>query len=424
MDLKYGKGLISIQTPPGFLGSIVPRVEAVRPLDILLKESCMNPIGQPCLKDAIQGNKPGDVVIIVSDKTRKIAHYEKILKFLVSELVDAGVQEKNIEFIVALGTHTPHTDREDRQRYGALVDDFRFIQHDCHGDLVSIGKASTGLEVLVNRRVQEADFVLATGRVDFHYMAGYSGGRKSILPGVAAYDTIRNNHKKLVRNGVWIGHSDGNVIAREMAEAGSLLGIDYLLNVVETPEGETAQVFTGHHVHAFQQAVDYFSSVRRVRINEPADCVIVSAGGYPNDKDFYHTHKSMNLAMAALKGNGSIILVGKCEEGFGNEKFMQLMFDNKIDALLQIPEEKIDVGGHRAFLTAKMLKNHRVYALTDLDADMLRRIHFAPIQNVEQGMSIAEREHGADVKTLVVPNGKAVLPLLNGRKDTLCHLGG
>jgi nickel-dependent lactate racemase len=370
----------------------------------------MNPIGQPCLKDAIHRNKPGDVVIIVSDKTRKIANYEKILKFLVSELVDAGVQEKNIEFIVALGTHTPHTDRENRQRYGALMDDFRFIQHDCHGDLVSIGKASTGLEVLVNRRVQQADFVLATGRVDFHYMAGYSGGRKSILPGVAAYDTIRNNHKKLVRNGVRIGHSDGNVIAREMADAGSLLGIDYLLNVVETPEGETAQVFTGHHVHAFEQAVDY--------------CVIVSAGGYPNDKDFYHTHKSMNLAMAALKGNGSIILVGKCEEGFGNEQFMQLMLDNEIDALLQIPEEKIDVGGHRAFLTAKMLKNHRVYALTDLDADMLRRIHFAPIQSVEQGISIAKRDHGADVRTLVVPNGKAVLPLLNGRRDTLCHLGG
>lgn len=415
----YGKGFVNIQTPPGFLGSIVPRVDSVKPVTTLLKESYMSPIGQPRLRNLTRKNRPGDVVIIVSDKTRRIANYEMILKFLVGELVGAGVQEENIEFIVALGTHEPHTERENRQRYGSLVDDFRFSQHDCQRDLVSIGRTSTGLEVHVNRRVQQADFVVATGRVEFHYMAGYSGGRKSILPGVAGYDTIRNNHKKLVRDGVWIGHMGGNVIAREMAEAGSLLGLHHLLNVVETPNGETAQVFSGHHVHAFQAAVDDFSSLRRVHIDEPADCVIVSAGGYPNDKDFYHTHKSMNLAMAALRPNGSIILVGKCEQGFGNEQFMQLMLNNEIDDLLQFPEEKIEVGGHRAFLTAKILKHHRVYAITDLDADIMRRIHFKPIQSVEQGIAVAQKEHGVDMKTLVVPNGKAVLPLLNRKMSTL-----
>jgi nickel-dependent lactate racemase len=419
MDLKYGKGFINIQMPPGFLGSVVPRVDAVRPVGMLLRESYMNPIGQPRLKDVMHRNKPGDVVIIVADKTRRIANYDAILRFLVEELVGAGVQEENIEFVVALGTHDRHTDRENRQRYGALVDDFHFTQHDCQRDLVSIGRTSTGLEVLVNRRVQQADIVLATGRVDFHYMAGFSGGRKSILPGVAAYDTIRNNHKKLVRDGVWIGHIDGNIIAQEMAEAGSLLGLDYLLNVVETPAGETARIFTGHHVHAFQEAVDYFSSARRVRIDEPADCVIVSAGGYPNDKDFYHTHKSMNLAMACLQQNGCIILVGKCEEGFGNEQFMQLMLDNKIDDLLQFPEERIEVGGHRAFLTARMLRGHKVYALTDLDPDILRRIHFTPIESIEQGIVAAQGDHGVGMKTLVVPNGKAVLPSLQRRMSKL-----
>jgi nickel-dependent lactate racemase len=276
----------------------------------------------------------------------------------------------------------------------------------------------------VNRRVREADFVIATGRVDFHYMAGYSGGRKSILPGVAAYDTIRNNHQKLVRDGVWIGNTDGNIIAQEMAEAADLLGVDYLLNVVETPEGETARVFCGHHVHAFQQAVEYFSTARQARINAPAECVIISAGGYPNDKDFYHTHKSMNLAMATLKENGSIILVGQCEEGFGNDKFMQLMLDNRIEDLLQYPEEKIDVGGHRAFLTARMLRSHRVYALTDLDPDTLRRIHFIPVESVAQGITAVQKEHGMGMRTLVVPNGKVVLPLLNGKMMTFNDLGG
>ncbi|MGD9379349.1 MAG: nickel-dependent lactate racemase [candidate division WOR-3 bacterium] len=424
MDLRYGKGSITIQTPPGFLGSVVPRVEMVKPASAILKDSFTNPVGKPLLRELIRKNRPADVVIVVSDRTRKIANYDAIIRFLVSELVDAGVQEQNIEFIVALGTHRPHRDEENRERYGTLVDDFRFTQHDCQRDLVSLGKISSGLDVRVNRRVQEADFVIATGRVDFHYMAGYSGGRKSILPGVAAYDTIRNNHQKLVRGGVWIGNTDGNIIAQEMAEAADLLGVDYLLNAVETPEGETAQVFCGHHVHAFQQAVEYLYTARRVRINAAAECVIISAGGYPNDKDFYHTHKSMNLAMATLKQNGSIILVGQCEEGFGNDKFMQLMLDNRIEDLLRYPEEKIDVGGHRAFLTARMLRSHRVYALTDLDPDKLRRIHFIPIESVAQGVEAAQKEHGRDMRTLVVPNGKVVLPLLNGKMKTFNDLGG
>ena len=424
MDLRYGKGSITISTPPGFLGVLLPSTKTVSPVDVLLRESFSNPIGQLGLKQTIRKNKPGDVIIIVSDMTRKIANYEKILGFLASELVDAGIDEKNIEFIVALGTHRRHTSEENKHVYGKLLDDFRFTQHDCHGDIVSIGRTSTGIDVRVNRRAREADFVVATGRVDFHYMAGYSGGRKAVLPGIAAYETIRNNHKKLVRRGVWIGQTNGNIIAQEMAEAADLLGIDCTLNVVETPEGDTARIFTGHHVRVFQEAADYLSSMRKIRIEEPADCVIVSAGGYPNDKDFYHTHKSINLAISALKEKGSIILIGQCEEGFGNDKFMQLMLENKIDALLSYPEDKIEVGGHRAFLTAKILQDHNVYALTDLDSDMLQRIHFKPIRDIDQGIAAIKKEHGTILKTFIVPNGKAILPLLNGKMASSGHLGG
>lgn len=424
MDLRYGKGMISIKTPPGFLGSLEPRVSAVRSLDILLKERFCQPVGQVRLKELIRKNKPGDIVIIVSDKTRKIANYEQILRFMLGELVDAGIDEKHIEFVVALGTHHAHSDEENRHQYGKLVGAFRFTQHNCHSELVSLGKTTTRLDVQVSRRVHDADFVIATGRVDFHYLAGYSGGRKSVLPGIASYETIRNNHKKLMRQGVCVGQLDGNVIAQEMAEACDLLGIDYLINVVETPDGDTAQLFVGHQTHAFHEAVQYFSRARQVSIREPADCVIVSAGGYPNDRDFYHTHKSINLAMSALKENGSIILIGKCQGGFGNEKFMELMLGNKVDQLVDFPEEKIDVGGHRAFLTARILKRHRVFAVTDLDAEMVRKIHFVPVESVEQAIGEVMKTYGDGMKTIIVPNGKAVLPLLNGKMKNFKSLGG
>ena len=424
VDLRYGKGSINFETPPGFLGVVQPRDIAVRPVDVLLKESFMKPIGLPCLKDILHKNRPGDVVIIVSDISRKIANYSEILEFIAGELVDAGVDEKNIQFVIALGTHRRHTAEESKLLYGGLVRDFNFSEHDCHRDLVSVGTTSTGLDVVINRRVSEADFVIATGRVDFHYLAGYSGGRKSILPGVASYETIRNNHSKLVRNGVGIGQLEGNVIAQEMAEAGSILGIDYLINVVETPTRETAQIFSGHHDYAFEEAVQQFTRARQAKIPEKADCVIVSAGGYPNDENFYHTHKSINLAIRALKRGGSVILVGQCIEGFGNERFMQLMLDNEMEALLKYPEEKIEVGGHRAFLTVKILKNHRVYALTDLEPNVVRQIGFTPIKDIKEGIEAVKKEHGEGLKTLIVPNGKAVLPSMNGERGTPYQSGG
>lgn len=419
MDLRYGKGSISFERPPGLLGIIEPKTSVVRPLDDLLKESIMEPVSGQRLHKAIRKNKPGHVVVVVSDITRKIAHYERILRFLVAELVSAGIDERNIEFVVALGTHPKHTADENTFLYGTLPRDFNFTQHDCHRDLARVGKTSTGLDVWVNRRVKDADFVITTGRVDFHYLAGYSGGRKSILPGVASHETIRNNHKKLVRNGVCIGQIDGNIIAQEMAEAAGLLGIDYLLNVVETPQRDIARVFSGDPEGTFQEAVGYFVAARRVSIPAQADCVIVSAGGFPQDKNFYHTHKSINLAMQALKKKGSVILIGQCAEGFGNEKFMQLMLEHKLEALLHYPEDKIDVGGHRAFLTAKILKDHRIYVLTDLKPDMVQRLSFTPIRSIDEGIDVVKKEHGDGLKIYVIPNGKAVLPSLNGRKSIL-----
>jgi len=418
MDLKYGHGSVSFEPPPGLIGVVEPKITAARPVETLLKESFSKPIGLGPLSKMLRANKPRDIVIIVSDITRKIANYEDILKFLVAEIVDAGIDEKNISFIVALGTHRRHRAEENALLYGRLCDDFAFLEHDCREDAVVIGRTSTGLEVGVNRRVAEADFVITTGRIAFHYLAGFSGGRKSILPGVASYETIRNNHKKLVRNGVFVGRIEKNIIAREMAEAAGLLGVDYILNVVENPNRETEMVFCGHQAHAFNEAVGYYIGQRKTAIDEPADCVIVSAGGYPGDKDFYHTHKAMNLAMLVLKDNGSIILVGQCAEGFGNDKFLRLMRENSIDGLVKFPEDKIEVGGHRAFLTAKILKRHRVYTWTDLNGKELEEIGFTPISSIQQGIDAVKKEQHNGFKALVVTDGQAVLPSLSGSKVT------
>lgn len=412
MDLKYGDNSINFEiSAKNVLGVLAINRTSVQPLDILLKDSIMSPIGRTRLENLLRKNKPGDVVILVSDITRSIANYSRILKFLVGEIVNAGVDEKNIEFVVALGTHRQHSEQENKFLYNDLTINFRFTQHDCHNNLISVGTTSTGLEVAVSKRVTEADFVIATGKIDFHYLAGYSGGRKSIMPGISSYDTIRNNHCKLKRDGVTIGEIENNIIAQEMNEACRLVKVDYLLNVVETPYKETDSIFCGHPEFAFDEGVKYFRSIRVLKIPERADCVIISAGGYPKDNDFFNSHKSLNRAVSAVKPNGSIILIGQCREGFGSEKFLGYMLEHNLDDLLNYREEKIQVGGHRAFATAKILKDHRVYVLSALDQHMLDQMNFTPISTAREAINIVKRECGEEFKTYFIPDGKSILPI-------------
>ena len=414
MKLKYGKNTINFEPPSkNLLGVLESKNNSVEPLDTLLKNSYTRPIGKPRLDNLLRKNKPGDLVIIVSDITRSIAKYSEILKFLVSEIVDAGIDEKNIEFVVALGTHPQHTQEENRLLYGDLTRDFQFSSHDCHNNLISVGKTETGLEVQVNKRVKEADFVIVTGRIDFHYLAGFSGGRKSILPGISSYETIRGNHCKLRHNGVSIAETKNNVIAQEMNEAGRLFDVDYLLNVVEIPQKDTAQIFCGDPELAFEEGIKFLKSIRTIKISKKADCAIISVGGYSKDKDFYNSHKSLNSAMNAIKPSGTMVLIAQCCEGFGNKKFLQYMLENNLNNLLNYQEEKIEVGGHRAFVTAKIIKNHKIYVLSDLDSNILTKMNFIPVSTLEEAINFVKKDYGEEFKTYIIPDGKSVLPIID-----------
>jgi nickel-dependent lactate racemase len=414
MELKYGRNSIEFSvSEKNLLGILETKGIPVESLDALLKNSIMSPIGKPRLRELFRKNRPQDLVIIVSDITRSIADYSKILEFLVSEIVDAGVDEKNIEFLVALGTHKKHTAEANKFLYGDLISKFKFSFHDCYDNCVLIGKTNTGLEVQVNKRVRAADFVIATGKINFHYLAGFSGGRKSILPGISSYQSIRANHCKLRRDSVTIGKIKNNIIAQEMEEAAKLFGVDYLLNVVETPTKKTCRIFCGHHEYAFNEGVKFFKSLRLINISKLADCAVVSAHGYPDDKNFFMSHKALNTVLSAIRQNGSIILVAQCSEGIGNEKFSEYMQENSIDELLKYSEERIEVGGHRAFVTAKILRDYNVFVLSDLDSKKISQLHFRSIDSLDEGIKQVKKFYGGEFQTYIVPEGQAILPVLN-----------
>jgi nickel-dependent lactate racemase len=405
VQLRFGKKTVNCEVfDENLMGVLEYSRHEVGPLKQILEQCILNPIGKPRLIDLLKKNKPKDLVIIVSDITRSIADYAITLGFLVSEIVEAGIDEER-----------KHTPEENELLYGNLVSDFRFSFHDCYNDLVSIGKTSSDLEIQVNKRVRAADFVIATGRVNFHYLAGFSGGRKAILPGISSYETIRSNHCKLRRDGVASGRIESNIIAQEMDEAAQLFGVDYLLNVVETPDKQIAGVFCGDAVHAYKTAVEYFKSERISKIAKQADCAIVSAGGYPKDRTFYAGHKAINNAVNAVRQGGSIVLVSACEEGTGNPEFEKHMLSNGIDELLDYPEAKIQIGGHRAFKTSQLLKNYKIYVVSELDSKVLSQMNFIPVKNIDSAIDQVKKNYGQDFKVYVVPDGRSVLPVVNGK---------
>jgi nickel-dependent lactate racemase len=362
----------------------------------------------------IRNNKPGDVVILVSDRTRSIAHYGLILELLITELVDAGIDEENIECLVAVGTHRAHTVEENDKIYGACTRSIRFSCHDCHHDLVSIGKTSTDLEVLVSKRARSADFIIATGKINFHYMAGFSGGRKAVLPGIAGYETIRGNHCKLRREGVRQGAIEGNIIAREMREAAELFGLDYMMNMVETAENETSTVVCGDPVQAFKHGITMFKKQRVVEVARPADCVIVAAGDCRGDRTFYFSHKVLNTALPIVKPGGTIVCVAPCGQGLGNDAFTRLLSENTVDELLCTPEDAIAIGGHRAFQTARILHDYHVIVVTEKHMDKLSTMHFDTVSSIAAALERVQQHEGDDFTCYVIPDGHTVMPVMNG----------
>jgi nickel-dependent lactate racemase len=412
VEIPYGKKTLTFDPPRHVLGVLRHPEHAVRDAGSLMKDALMNPVNKPRLSHVVRSNKPRDVVILVSDITRNIARYSELLTFVVAELVDAGIDEHNIEFIIAQGSHRSHTPQETRSLYGSLVEQFTFSGHDCHGECVSLGRTSTGLEVEINRRACDAEFVIATGRIDFHYLAGFSGGRKAILPGIASYRTIRDNHSKLMRGGVFVGELEGNIIAQEMQEAAQLFGIDYLVNVVETPAGVPSAVVCGEAMNAFSEGVAALLTQREVIITQPADCAIIAAGGYPKDRTLFRGHRAMNNCLASLKPGGAIILAAESGLGVGNDRFQRYLVDHDLDELRQYPEDRIELGGHRAFVTAKILSDHTVYVVSQCDSSVVSQMKFVPVRDVEEGIGHLNRSFKDGYTAYVIPDGTSILPVM------------
>ncbi len=399
--LAFGKTDVSIDIPSKCNVKLIKpsKSESSRNERKEIERALKTPINIRLLAEiAREGRK---AAIIVSDTTRPTPT-SKLLPPLISELKAGGIEDVTVVF--GLGIHRKQTEDEKKAILGELYGKVNAIEHDVN-DCVNLGITRRGTPVEIFRQVAEADIVVCTGAIEFHYYAGYSGGAKSILPAVSSKKSIDTNHALMLDPNSSAGRLDSPV-RQDLEEAARMLGIDFILNVVLNDRKEIILAVAGDYIEAHREGVAFLDKLSRIRV-EPSDIAIVSPGGWPKDIDIFQSHKALEHVKNAVKDGGSIILVAECREGYGNRIFEEwLEFDR--DEVIEKFKSGFVMGGHKAALIAALSKRMDLCLVSSLPDEMARKAHFIPA-TFEGALEAALAKHGKDARIIVMPYGGSTM---------------
>jgi nickel-dependent lactate racemase len=293
---------------------------------------------------------------------------------------------------------------------------FRLVMHDWDRDVVEVGRSSRGTPILINRAVAEADRVVTLGHIGMHYYAGYSGGRKNILPGVAGRATIEANHSQLSHPNSEACVYDGNPISEEMVEAAKLVGVDFLVDVVLNSKGEVAKIVIGEPEAAHAEARRFWDAHAIVPVHDKADLVVASAGGHPKDIDLYQAYKAQYTAARAVRDGGMIYLLAACPDGIGHRVFQDWIERSTCpaDVLRILAQEGFKLGGHKAVYHAQDLTRVDVFLQSELPADTAARFFYRAVADPRTVFDEARRRFGPSYRVLVMPHAGETFPVADG----------
>jgi nickel-dependent lactate racemase len=416
IELPYGRGHLQLQLDDKNLAAILePRhIEGSGGGMEMVEEALAHPVQSPSLQEIAAAKGARNAVIIVNDITRPTP-YELILPPLLRELNHAGIADREITMVIATGIHRPHTEEDNLGIFGPdICSRYRIINHDCDNNLISLGSLSNGMELLLNRAVAEADLLITTGVVGLHYFAGYSGGRKSILPGIAGRKTIEANHKMMNDPKACLGNYEDNPVSDLMLEAARKVGVDFIVNVVLYSHHEIACCVSGDMEAAWLTAVQFAEQMSVLKIDAPADIVIASCGGYPKDINMYQAQKAMDAAVLAVKTGGTIILAAECEEGLGEEKFADWIHEASCPQDIKDRfNRQFVLGGHKAFAICRILERAEVLLLSSLTDRQTEDLFLEPVHSMEEALQYTLRRHGDQARVIVMPEAPKIAVKLN-----------
>ncbi|HWB83807.1 MAG TPA: nickel-dependent lactate racemase [Bryobacteraceae bacterium] len=378
-----------------------------------VEDALENPIGTPALRSIVHSGER--VAIVVNDITR-LTRTDLLLPPIVDVLNRAGIPDRDIFIVFALGIHREQTDEERRLIVGdEIACRIRMFDHISTDDasLVEIGTTSFGNRVEINRAVWEADRIILTGEIIYHLIAGYSGGRKSLVPGVAGFRTTTFNHRMIFHPNCRSGVLEGNPAHEDLAEACRMIDPDFLVNVVLNPEGRLVQVAAGHYELAHREGCRAVDAMLRVEIDEPFDVIIASAGGFPLDIDLRQAHKGLENACLGLRPGGSILFYAECPNGAGIKSFEDYIYKYQDDLEMKAAlEREFVVGGHKAYWIARLGRKYDVHLVSGLAPEFVERCHFhhVPPAEHEQAATKLIKAAGPNAKIGLLPYAGFMLP--------------
>ncbi len=418
MELKYGETSFLLGLPEKNLLGVIqanPKVVDHSPEEIIA--AALN----RCEAQISAMRPSGKVVIVTSDITRYTGS-EIYLPMLVERLNAAGIADDRITIVIALGIHRKQSEAEHRKITGSLFGRVRVVDHECDdpGKLVTVGFTSGGIEVSINRTVAEADHLILTGTIGFHYFAGFGGGRKSILPGVASRAACMASHFNVLNPGegngkncsATTGNLDNNPVHEAMDEACAMEPPDFILNTVLSPQKRIIAAFAGDWQGTHRDGCSFYADNFAFPLKECADLVIVSCGGFPKDINVIQSHKSMEYAGQALKEGGVMILLAECRDGYGNATFFDWFRFRDLDAFEAGLRSNYEINGQTAYSLLQKALRFRIILVSGLPPEEVRTMGLMPATSLEEALKIAHDMLPDNFKAYVIPEGGTVLPSL------------
>ena len=414
IELPCGECALTARIPTRNIACVLTRQDAKGLADEgqAITQSLRSPIESPPLRDLV---KPTDkVVVIATDNTRPCPD-DRILPPLLAEL-ENKVPRENITIIVALGLHPPLNKTELAQKLGEdVVAGYNVFNHNVN-DTVYIGTTSRGTPVDINRRVIEADFRISTGFIEPHFFAGFSGGRKSIAPGVFSVRSAYHNHgyRMVEHPQARAGILKGNPLHEDLVEQAQMARLNFIVNVLLNKDREITHVVAGHPFKAHEKGCQIEREIAGVEVPQRADITITTNSGAPLDLDLYQTCKGIDTASQVTRDGGIIIVASSCSAGIGPEAFLELhrSVDSPKEVIRKIKrEEPIGVQWENQILARTQLK-HDIYLVSSLDDSIVNDMMMTPVSTIEEGLEKAFSVLGDNAEVVVIPEGPLILPLL------------
>ena len=412
--IPYGRSCLHLEMEDSRVNAVLSsRLESYVPLKgqrALVEEAMANPIGTQRLEQLVQGKEK--IVLIASDHTRPVP--SKVLVPPMLSAIRRGNPDAELTILIATGCHRGTTKEELIEKFGAeIVESERIVIHDCTAeeDMVTIGTLPSGGELRIHRLAKDADLLISEGFIEPHFFAGFSGGRKSVLPGIASQATVRWNHNAdfiaspFARTGILTG----NPIHEDMIYAARAAKLAFICNVVINAKHEVVGAFAGDAQQAHLAGVEFLRSLCQCE-KVPADIVFSSNNGYPLDQNIYQAVKGMTAAEATCKEGGVIIMTARCNDGHGGASFMETMTQplSAAEILAQIeatPKADTVPDQWESQILARILSRFHVVLVSEADPALVRAMKMHPATDLQQALEIAEKLLGRAGSITVIPEG-------------------